>query len=260
MTEIEKSRCSDEWLGLEKRLQDGGSEVLWREYNHCAVGLDRLGSGLAFARKVAGHNKTLEAPHRIAGNLLLAAGQWQEGTAEFEQAYRLAPHKADSLENLCRAYLLMQKRESVIALCLDALHNNPEDLVNFQMLVAAYFLVRDTDKMGEIAEQGLLKFPNDPTLHSFFGNSLAVQGKFNEAKAQFEKALEINPQSGDALNGLGQTWLYLHHPEEAERVAARLKSVDPKAAEAIQTNAEKLKKALAKRYYRLRCAAFGARR
>ena len=62
------------------------------------------------------------------------------------------------------------------------------------------------------------------------GTSLFDQGRYDEAKAEFEKALKQNPNDAGAHNGLGRVALIERRYEDAERAfreAVKLSEKEP---------------------------------
>ena len=71
-------------------------------------------------------------------------------------------------------------------------------------LAAALFDHRDLDEAAVHAERAVALQPGDATARDLFGRILAVQGHFVEARAQFERALQIAPDHGDARDNLAK--------------------------------------------------------
>ena len=61
---------------------------------------------------------------------------------------------------------------------------------------------RDVAAAAEHAVKFVALAPDDPAAHDLLGRVWASQGKFDAAKAQFEKSLQLNPSYEDAREHL----------------------------------------------------------
>jgi tetratricopeptide (TPR) repeat protein len=69
--------------------------------------------------------------------------------------------------------------------------------------------------------------PSVPNLHYSLGHLLWKDLKTDEARAQFEAELAINPRHAGALHDLGNTYLLEHQPERALEYLTRALAADP---------------------------------
>jgi adenylate cyclase len=86
----------------------------------------------------------------------------------------------------------------------------------------------DVTKAVELAARALAVEPNNPDVHYAEGNALQVQKRFDEAKAEFERAIAINPSEMGAYAGLalanfntGDTQEVIAVAEQANRLSPR---------------------------------------
>ena len=64
--------------------------------------------------------------------------------------------------------------------------------------------------------------PTDADMWNLTGFSLRKLGKYDEAKAAYEKALSIEPKHTGAMEYMGELYLTLNQPEEAKSLLNRL--------------------------------------
>lgn len=80
--------------------------------------------------------------------------------------------------------------------------SNPDTLSQEELLFAA-FKTEDTDTQEEIYKSYTEKYPEDWKAWNNLAAAQAENGKLDEAKANFEKVLELNNNNPAALNNLG---------------------------------------------------------
>ena len=83
----------------------------------------------------------------------------------------------------------------------------------------------------ECAEEAFKKAielnPNYATAHHWYAQLLAIQGRFEEAKAEMRRALEIDPLSYNYLADLGQIYYFNHEYSEAEKYCRKALEIYP---------------------------------
>jgi serine/threonine-protein kinase len=87
--------------------------------------------------------------------------------------------------------------------------------------------LRDSDRALEEYEIALKTNPNESLLH--FGSALAYRekGRWQEALASYEKAVELDPHGVPGLNNLATTYSWLRRHEEAARTIERAIAIAP---------------------------------
>jgi len=139
------------------------------------------------------------------GSALLKRGQVEEAIAQYAESLRLNPDFAPAHNNLGVALIRSEKFSQAIyqfqaALRLmpgyaDALHNLNKLEENLRI-------------DGEIAatKSKLARNPENPAIHYALGNLYLRSGKLNEAKAHYQKSLELDPEHYGALNNLASIY------------------------------------------------------
>lgn len=115
--------------------------------------------------------------------------------------------KADIVKNI--AYILMAKgdNEAAITAIQDARKADPKD-VNLLMNEANLYLRLDQkDKFKSLMNEAVTKQPNNPTLHFNIGVINQEQGNLEEARGNYNKAIELDPKYADAYVNLGSLML-----------------------------------------------------
>jgi tetratricopeptide (TPR) repeat protein/SAM-dependent methyltransferase len=135
----------------------------------------------------------------------------------FEDA--LGHHRADRLaeaERLYRKILRIDARHS------DSLH----------LLGMVVFRTRQYARAVELILQAIAIQGNQPIYHSNLGNVLREEGKFDEAIARYQRALELDPDYADACNNLANAYQMQGKLEDAIACYERALVLRPDYAEA----------------------------
>jgi tetratricopeptide (TPR) repeat protein len=88
-----------------------------------------------------------------------------------------------------------------------AYKENPSESENITNLIDVYEKTKNTDKALELTSSAVKKDPNNKTFRYAYGVFLLKQEKYPEAIEQFDAALKIDPQYGDARYNLGVSYL-----------------------------------------------------
>ncbi|HYG63224.1 MAG TPA: tetratricopeptide repeat protein [Thermoanaerobaculia bacterium] len=144
-----------------------------------------------------------------AGNAKLQAGQFAEARAEYEKAMATlepANHPA-VLRGIARTYYQEKKLDQAIASLQKALELKPDDAESRKLVANIYvdkgIEAYNATQVPEAAQQFSLAIENDGTLadaYYYRGLALMAQTKNAEAKADFQKLLELDPNYPQAAD------------------------------------------------------------
>jgi tetratricopeptide (TPR) repeat protein len=84
-----------------------------------------------------------------------------------------------------------------------ALELDPESAFMYEQAAELALEIGRTDRAVELSQRFAALAPNDPQAHFLLGNVHWARGEFEEARAAFEKTLEIRPDFQEALFTLG---------------------------------------------------------
>jgi class 3 adenylate cyclase/TolB-like protein len=135
---------------------------------------------------------------------------------------------------------IVNAAEATFHLCEQALAADPNDVVALAALsiqasgrisgVNSADRKADVARADELASRALAIDPNSPDAHYAKGGSLQVERRFAEAKAEYERAIALNPSQMNAYQGLCLANLNTGQPEEVIELvdkATRLSPRDP---------------------------------
>jgi tetratricopeptide (TPR) repeat protein len=150
----------------------------------------------------------LQSAHATSGKDLLAAGRVDEAIQTLEQRVARSDTDAESYNLLCRAYFMMEEWDRGIPACERARNLDPQNSLYFLWLGRIYG--EKADRVGLLSAVGLVK----------------------KVRTSFERAVELDPKSGDALTDLAE--FYVEAPgivgggkDKASAAADRLMALNP---------------------------------
>ena len=166
-----------------------------------------LGLGRAAEAAQAGHRAAALAPesaeaHEALGNALEMLADWAGAAAAYRVAFGREPHRV-TLRVRLAGVLMMQGAAAEAAehfrLARDAA---PDELPPLVGLAAA--LERADDTLGSLAacERALALAPERADMWLLRAHNLQALGRFDEAKASYDRVLALEPATPDALRQL----------------------------------------------------------
>jgi tetratricopeptide (TPR) repeat protein len=158
------------------------------------------------------------------GRVQAARRQTDAAIAAYQQAVRLNPLATGVKVSLARLQLAKGKPDSGVGLAEEALKAEPQNpdarLVLVQGLIQKGDLQRAESDLAALSE----KFPNSAPVHVQKGMLLGRKRQFAEARREFERALQLAPESLEATGGLVAVDLVAQKPADARaRVDALVK-------------------------------------
>ena len=157
---------------------------------------------VTLARAAVAAAPTLAEARSTLGQALSRAGDIESAFDEFAEAVRLSPGVGNHVIELARLALTLGRRTEATAFARDAARMNPKDPDAALLPARAFMLASDYGA----ARQSLLalrpRVPVSAGFLSLLGTLHAAQGDDNAAKAAFKGALELEPDSPDALAGI----------------------------------------------------------
>jgi tetratricopeptide (TPR) repeat protein len=97
--------------------------------------------------------------------------------------------------------------KSAVAAFETAYKANPGSADNITNLIDVYGRLKETDKAMALTQSAVEKDPNNKLFRYAYGVFLLNQDRFQESTEQFKKAIELDPQYGDAIYNAGVAYL-----------------------------------------------------
>ena len=173
------------------------------------------------------------AAHYALGTLQDLLRQRKEAIASFSEVLRLNPRAAAAQVYLARLTLQEGTPDAAITFAEGALANAPGNPEARATLIRGLIARRDTARAEEQLATLMKEFPNVGLVHALDGAVRLQKSDQAGARASYEKALSLSPNSIEALAGLtGLDLIQNKAPQSRARVEARL-AADPNRAELL---------------------------
>ena len=158
----------------------------------------------------------------MLGRVLLEKNMSREASARAEEALSLDPNDTDAIHLLAFTKAASRKPDEVRALALRGLALDPMS-AGLRRMLASYVN----------GQAGYRQHVSEPARrHYEQGRTLKQEGKNDEAVAEFEAALRIEPRYYRALVALGDIWLREGDNQRAATAARLALEIDPEGASA----------------------------
>ena len=142
-------------------------------------------------------------------------GRQQDAIPWFQKVIQRDPHNASALTNLGLALTLTGKaKEALDSLSAGRWRVDPKDAVIYKDLGVAHVQLSAFDEAIADFEKALALDPNDPQLHYDLGLAYKFKDRFNDAIAELSRAGQMDPTLQDPPYTLG-------HPAHAAGQAGR---------------------------------------
>ncbi len=125
-------------------------------------------------------------------------------------------------------------RRRAVQFVREALASAPDDWQLHELLARALFAADEPDAAIAEWREVATRMPHDATAYFESAQILVQQGKTAEAEAQFQRAIEVNPDFAKAHEGLGLLYARQARTAEAIRHLRAAIRLDPTRAQAAQ--------------------------
>jgi putative PEP-CTERM system TPR-repeat lipoprotein len=145
--------------------------------------------------------------------------------AAYEETLRLNPRAMEAKIALSQLHLAQGRPDAAIGLATEALASEPAN-GDAQLLLASGLLARGELDRAQAELRGLTtRFPNSANVHTQMGMLLGRKHDLAGAKAEFDRAQQLEPKAVEALQGLVEVDLAARDYKSARaRVDARVAS------------------------------------
>lgn len=136
--------------------------------------------------------------HHHLGRLLIQQGQIKEGIGHYQQALAIKPNYAPVLVSLGAVFLQLGRVTDAIAHLQQALRTQPDLVSAWQFFGQALQLSGRLDEAATTFRHAL-GLQSNPSVHYLLGKVLEEQGDTEAAIAQFQAALQLQPNYPEAV-------------------------------------------------------------
>ena len=146
----------------------------------------------------------------------------------------LAPGYSDARFDLARLLHSQQKAAPMLPLLERLLALEPDNFRFRTLQASAYNLLGQNDRARQIQEQMLTEFPESELLWLYYGHSLRIAGRLEEAVAAYRQSTRLKPQFGEAWFSLANLKTLRFSDEDIATMQAQAARVDLKDDSRLQ--------------------------
>jgi TolB-like protein len=156
---------------------------------------DSLRRAFEFTRKAIALDESNPLAHTQLGWLYAMTKQYDKGIAECERAITIAPNLADGHIWMSMVLTIAGKHEEALQYAEQGLRLDPFPAVHhLRQTGAAYSWVGRHEEAITALKKALNRAPNDVLTHLQLAFAYSLAGRMDEAKAEAEEVLKINPK------------------------------------------------------------------
>jgi tetratricopeptide (TPR) repeat protein len=172
---------------------------------------------LAIANAALEAHRDSVGAYALLGRVQSARRQPEAAIAAYQEIVRLNPLATDAKVALARLQLAFGRAESSVGMAEDALKAQPRNPDAQLVLVQALLVRGDLDRAAQELAGLKTRFPDSAAVRVQLGILAGRRRQPDEARAEFERALKLQPQSLEAIGGLVALDLSLRRVDEARK-------------------------------------------
>ncbi len=157
---------------------------------------------------------------RALGIACIQLGRVDSAVKCFRHAVELDPHRSDILSNLGAALCQLGRAEEALRCFERAVDLDGSDLDLRHGLLSAALLATDWQRALSICDWLLSHEPENARTVTHRAFALYKLKRFEDASAEYERAIDLSPEHVPAYQGLAAQYRLLNRPADAARVCA----------------------------------------
>jgi tetratricopeptide (TPR) repeat protein len=171
--------------------------------------------GIADLRTLLREDPSYVKAHRLKARAHLKKGEIQLARESLEDAIKIRPEEAAANFELVQLLINTRELEDAIEVLRKMRRFAPDDIKVLQTLAMIQEKRKHWSEVESIAQEIVEKHPDNPLGYYYQGVSRLNRDMATSSIADFEKVLEIKPNSIEALVGLARAFNSTKQPEEA---------------------------------------------
>jgi tetratricopeptide (TPR) repeat protein len=171
------------------------------------------------------------AEHMSRAEKQLEEGKPNEAVIEYKNALQIAPNNADAHFGLAKAYLAARDAGKAYWELQETVRLDPDNL-DARLSFAQFLLLGAEDEFNQAVEKAEAILEREPEKWEAYvirGRALENLKRLDEAQADYEKAVELQPEDPDVLRTLAAFFSRTGNTEAAEPLFRQLVETDPSA-------------------------------
>ncbi|MES9827634.1 MAG: tetratricopeptide repeat protein [Candidatus Thiodiazotropha sp.] len=196
--------------------------------------------GIADLRTLLREDPGYVKAHRLKARAHLKKGEIELARQSLEDAIRIRPEEAAANFELVQLLINTREFDNAVTALQKMRHFAPDDIKVLQALALVHDKLKRWDEVADVAEVLVSKHPESPHGYYYRGLSQLNRNMASSSIADFEKVLELQPNSIEALIGLAKGLFVLKKPEGALRRIEKVVEANPEHFAALNLKGEVL--------------------
>jgi len=167
------------------------------------------------------------------GVLAMNAGDLGRAQSILQAAADIYPKDAESRAQLANVYVRLGDTRRAVQSAREGLYRDSQNLSAYKAMMAAYLSARQYDLLRLVAARVKDVRKDEPDTPYYLGLAALGEGKDADAKALFQRALELHPGHFDAAVELAKIELRYESAENAEVAVRRVLQMDGRNVPAL---------------------------
>ena len=160
-----------------------------------------------YAARLQKLNENNPMAHYLNATIYLGEKNYDKALDELKEAQKSVPNDPILYVNMAFAYAGQKKYADAERMFQTALHFNPAYDGAMANYIAMMFATNEAPKGVALAEQYAAANPKRTTALFIYASALATTKKYDQALAEYQKALQVDPKSAAAYMHIGQVYM-----------------------------------------------------
>ena len=179
--------------------------------------------------------------HYLIGKEFVNKMRHEEARKSLEKAISLDPEFAAAYDWLGLTYSFLGNREARVEAIKNAMEYSDKATEKERLYIQinyTFAVERDSQKAFRLQKEFAEKYPKEKEAHYDLGWYYQARGMYEESIAEFNKALELDPNMGHAFNGLAYSYSDMGEFEKAIEYFLKYIAMYPEDANPVDSLAE----------------------
>ncbi|MES9950270.1 MAG: tetratricopeptide repeat protein [Candidatus Thiodiazotropha sp.] len=196
--------------------------------------------GIADLRTLLREDPSYVKAHRLKARAHLKKGDIELARQSLEDAIRIRPEETAANFELVQLLINTREFDDAVTVLQKMRRFAPDNIKVLQALALVHDKLKRWGEVADIAEVLVSKHPESPHGYYYRGLSQLNRNMASSSIADFEKVLELKPNSIEALIGLAKGLFVLKKPEDALQRIERVVEANPEHFAALNLKGEVL--------------------
>ncbi|KAG9305778.1 hypothetical protein G9A89_001066 [Geosiphon pyriformis] len=174
-------------------------------------------------------NPQIPGPYIKRATIFMEQGNISDALHDFEEATKVNPKNPNIYYHRGQVHFITGNFQEAIKDYEQSIAINGDFLLSYIQLAVAQYKIGAIEDSIEAFEQSLKKFPQSAEIHTYYGEVLLDQQRFEDAMEHFDKAIELQKDNPLHYVNKGLAEFQRQDPVQAEELCREALKVDPES-------------------------------